>query len=333
MIRGVRTRDGFTYDRRTIDGTGAFLIGELERLDQTLHDPLVAYTWSRDIDVRTDVSIADEASSFTNSSFAVTGGITPTGKAWAGKIGNTIPDIGLDIGKTTSPLLLWAQGISFTVPELESAMKLGRPIDAQKYEGLRIKHQMDIDEQVYAGDSETGHVGLFNNPAVSTSTVSNGASGSPHWAQKTPDEILADVNTLLNEVWRASGWAVIPTELRLPPQQYGYLVSQKVSQAGNFSILKFLLENNLANQNGQALNIQPVKWLIGRGAGGTPGTLGTVDRMAAYTRDVNRVRFPMTPLQRTPVEYRGLYQITTYFCKLGVVEFVYPETVGYADGL
>ena len=33
-----------TYDRMTIDSTGAVLIGELERLDQTLHEPLVNIT-------------------------------------------------------------------------------------------------------------------------------------------------------------------------------------------------------------------------------------------------------------------------------------------------
>ena len=62
----ARTLDGVTYDQRTIDGTGAFLIGELERLDQTLHMPLVSTTWSRDIDLREDVTVADETSSFTN---------------------------------------------------------------------------------------------------------------------------------------------------------------------------------------------------------------------------------------------------------------------------
>jgi hypothetical protein len=45
----------FTYDRMTIDSTGAFLVGELERLDQKLHEPLVAVTWGRDIDLREDV--------------------------------------------------------------------------------------------------------------------------------------------------------------------------------------------------------------------------------------------------------------------------------------
>ena len=55
--------------------------------------------------------------------------------------------------------------------------------------------------------------------------------------------------------------------------------------------------------------------------------------MVAYTKDPTYVRFPMVPLTRTPLEYRGVYQLTTYYGKLGEVEFVYPETVGYAAGI
>lgn len=330
----IKTRDGLmTFDARTIDSTGSFLIGELERLDQTLHMPLVNYTWSRDIKLREDVTIADETSSFTNSSFASAGGATPNGKAWLSKNANQIPGIQLDIGKTVSPLNLWAHEIAWTLPELESAIKLGRPIDAQKLTGLQLKHQMDIDEQVYVGDTVLNVTGLANSAAVTVGNVIAGALGGTQWATKTPDEILNDVNSLLYATYAASGFARIPNELRLPPLQYGYIVAQKVSGNADKSILKFLLENNLAAQNGTPLNIQPLKWLIGRGVGGTPFTLGTVDRMVAYTNDQTLVRFPMVPLQRTPLEYRSLWQSTTYYGRLGVVEFVYPETLQYADGI
>jgi hypothetical protein len=331
--RHARFRDMMTYDRATVDAAGAFLVGELERLDLTLHEPLVSVTWNRDIDLREDVTIADEVSSFTNSSFAAAGGTAPTGKAWIGKDSNSISAMQLDIGKTPQPLTLWGMEISWTLPELESAQKLGRPIDVQKYQGLQLKWNMDVDEMVYVGDTQLGYYGLTNLTTADRADVAAGAAGASAfaWSQKTPAEILADVNTLLNRVWANSGWAVIPTELRLPPAQYGYLVSQTVSTAGNISILRFLMENNLAAQNGQKLNIQPLKWLIGRGQGGTPGTLGTVDRMVAYTKDPSRVRYPLTTLMRTPVEYRSLYQITTYYGRLGVIEAVYPETIGYAD--
>lgn len=331
--RGTRrgrsfTKDAFaTFDSYTIDSTGAFLIGELERLDQNLHDPLVAVTWGRDIDLREDVTIADEQSSFTNSTFASPGGINPAGKAWISKDTNLITGVSLDIGKTVNPLYLWGVEIKYTVPELESATKIGRPIDVQKYDAMKLRYQMDLDEMVYIGDTTFNKPGLFNNTAVTATNVLSGGAGSPLWANKSPDEILADVNTLLTNVWTASGFALMPRELRLPPVMFSYLVSQKVSSAGNISILEFLKNNSMSNAaNGVPLNIQPVKWLTGLGAGGT-------NRMVAYTKDRDRVRFPLVPLQRTPLEYRSLYQITTYFGRIGVVEFVYSETVGYSDGI
>ena len=329
-----------THDGRTVDSTGAFLVGELERLDLTLHEPLAAVTWGRDIDLREDVTLADEVSSFTLSTFASAGGLGTgnglgNGKAWIGKDTNEISGIGADIAKIPHQLRPWALELKYTILELESAAKLGRPVDQQKYEGLQLKHQMDIDEQVYIGDITTGDTGLVNNSLVTN--VSNfpaGVSGFTAWTKKTPDEILADVNTALTSVWAASAWAVIPERLMLPPAQFGYISTQKVSNAGNVSILKYIQDNNLLTTSGKGkLEIYPLKWLIGAGVGGTLGTVGTVDRAVVYTKDRKRVRYPMTLLQRTPIQYDSIYHKTTYFCRLGAVEVVYSETLGYFDGL
>jgi hypothetical protein len=322
-----------THDGRTVDSAGAFLVGELERLDPTLHMPLAAVTWSRDIDLREDVTMADESSSFTNSTFAAPGGVTPTGISWAGKDVNAITGISVDINKTAQPLPIWAMELSYSIPELESAIKVGRPIDQQKFEGLNLKHQMDIDQLVYIGDSTMGSAGLFNNSNITATTAAAGNQGTTTWATKTPQEILADVNTILQNTWAASGYAVIPDRLLIPPTQYGVLTSQIVSNAGNMSILKFLEENNLAVQRGGQLKILPAKWAIGMGAGGTPQVLNTVDRALAYARDSQRVRYPMTPLQKTPLQYYALWYLTYYYCRLGAVEFVFPSTMQYLDAI
>ena len=321
--RIVRFNDGLmTFDQRTIDASGAFLVGELERLDQTLHMPLASVTWSRDIDLREDVSIADEFSSFTNSTFAAAPGVAGSGKAWIGKDASAITGIGLDIGKTTSPLSLWGMQLAWTLPELESAQKLGRPVDAQKFSGMQLKHQMDIDEQVYIGDTALGLTGLVNS-TVGTNT--NAQTGT--WSTATAQQILDDVNELLNASYAASGFAICPSELRLPPLKFSMLISRVVSTAGNISILEFLKANSLSNSiNGKPLNIQPLKWLYQRGA-------ANADRMVCYTKESNYVRFPLVPLQRTPLEYRGIHQLTTYFGRLGAVEMPYPELVGYRDGI
>jgi hypothetical protein len=326
--RRIHTQDvGMTFDRSSLDSSGAYLVGELERLDMTLHDPLVSVSWFRDIQLREDVTIADEQSSFTNSSFSAPGGIIPSGKAWISKDANSISGVGVDIGKTLNPLYLWGVELTWTIPELLSSEQLGRPIDAQKYNAMKLRHQMEVDEQVYIGDVTFGKAGLTNSTAVQQTNVAAGATGGYTWTTKSADEILADVNTLLTAVWTTSGYAVMPTKLLLPPIQFSYLVSQKVSSAGNNSVMTYLKENSISlAATGMALDIQPVKWLTGRGVGGT-------NRMVAYTNDKDRVRFPMVPMQRTPLEYRSLFQITTYFCRLGVMEFVYPETLGYADGI
>lgn len=337
LEHSYRTHDG----ARTVDSTGAFLVGELERLDQTLHMPLAAVSWSRDIDLREDVSLADEVSSFTLTTFGSAGNLGTgsgirNGKAWIGKATDQIGGVGVDTGKFPQPLTPWGLEIKYTVLELESAAKMGRPIDDQKYEALKLKHQMDIDEQVYVGDGTLGVGGLVNSSLVTNvSNLPNGAvGGSPHWSTKTPAEILADVNAMITSAWQASGYAVMPSHILIPPAQYGYISTQVISTAGTVSILKYLLENNIVKASGKGeIQILPAKWLIGSGAGGTIGTLSTVDRMVAYSKQKQYVRYPMTSLQRTPIQYDSIYHKSTYYCRLGVTEVVYPETMAYRDGL
>lgn len=311
-----------TYDRATVDSTGAFLIGELERLDQTLNLPLVAYTWSRDIQLREDVSIADDISSFTTTSFASAGsGGKPNGKNWIGKDSTAIAGVNIDITKTGFPLQLWGQELGWTIIELQAAEQVGRPIDAQKYEGMQLKWNMDTDEQVYIGDDDLNVRGLLNQPNISTTT------SAKTWAASSADEIRDSINAVLTAAWKNSAYSLVPTDLLLPPEQYAQLGTIIVSSAGNQSLLTYLSTNTIAyHNNGVPLNIKPVKWLKGRGSKNT-------DRMLAYRNDKKYVRFPMIPLRSIPIQYRGLYQLVTYYGKLGAVEPVYKETMAYMDGI
>ncbi len=70
--------------------------------------------------------------------------------------------------------------LGWTVIELQAAQQVGRPIDAQKYDGMQLKWNMDADEQVYIGDTSLGAKGLLNLDRV---PVSNAVKP---WAQSTP---------------------------------------------------------------------------------------------------------------------------------------------------
>ncbi|WP_312740875.1 DUF2184 domain-containing protein [Cedecea neteri] len=310
-----------TYDRQTIDNSGAFLIGQLERFDPSLNMPLLAYTWSRDVDLREDVSIADEMSSFSNSSFAAPSSVGTDGESWISNSTNVIAGVDLDIQKTTLPLTPWSRQLSWTVFELASALQLGRPIDSQKLEAMNQTYQLNVDRQVYVGSTILGVKGMFNQANVKV------IPAAKPWASSTAMEIVKSINDGLTTAWKQTGRAVVPDSLRLPPDQYALLSTIIVSDAGNRSLLDYLSENTIAyKQNGKPLDIQPVKWL-------EAGAMQSVNRMVFYTKDRKYVQFPLVPLQRTPMEYRDLRQLVTYYSKVGAVELRYSDTMLYVDGI
>lgn len=312
---------------KTFDSTLAYYVSQLDNLDKKLHEPLFSVTWGRDIKLRADIQMANESTSFVRSTIGAVGTQNATGKPWISPNTTTLPGVSINGERVVMPLRLLGQEVSYSSVELERSQLLGQPVDAQKFNALNTIYQMATDEMVYIGDSAVGAEGLINSALVTSGSVVNGASASPLWTSKTPDEILKDVNDMITAAWSASGFSVCPDKLLLPPVQFAYIVSQKISSAGNVSILTFLQDNSISlSVNGRKLDIQPLKWLTGRGAAGA-------NRMVAYTNDEDRVRFPLVPIRRETPYYLGIKFNAPYIWAFGEVEFVYPETAVYRDGI
>jgi hypothetical protein len=307
-------------------------VNQLENLDKRLYEPLVAVTWGRDMDLRPGITMSNESTSFIRAAFGGTGtlsnGLTNGGNMpWISDETVDIPGVSVNGQKITLPLRLLARELTYTSIELERSQLTGQPIDVQKLNALNLLYQMNTDQMVYVGSSDVGATGLINNSSVSIFSVPAGVGGSTLWNKKTADEILFDVNTLITDQWAAAAYAACSDSLLLPPQQFAYISSQKVSSAGNVSIKKFLEENCIALEiNGRPLRINPVKWLPGI------GTMGE-DRMVAYVKDAERVRFPMVPIRRETAYYRGIRFAAPYIWAFGELEIVYPETIYYGDGI
>ena len=313
---------------KTFDSTLAYFVNQLDNLDKKLYEPLYSVTWGRDIKLRTGITMANESTSFIRSNIGAIGTQSASGKPWISPNTTTLPGVSINGERVTLPLRLLGQEVSYTSVELERSQLLGQPIDAQKFNALNVLYQMNTDEMVYIGDTAVGAEGLLNSTLVTAGSVTaDGTGSSTLWSTKTPDQILRDVNDMITAAWQASGFAVCPDKLLLPPAQYAYIASQKISTAGSVSILTFLEDNSISLRvNGRKLDIQPVKWLTGRGAAGA-------DRMVCYTNDEDRVRFPMVPVRRETPYYLGIKFNAPYIWAFGEVEFVYPETVIYRDGI
>lgn len=319
---------------RARDSALAYMVNQLENLDKRLYEPLTSVTWARDMKLRSGITLSDESTSFIQSAFAAPGTLSANlgtnlggNMPWISPETTVIPGVSVNGQKVVLPLRPLARELSYTSIELARSQNTQQPIDVQKLNALNTLYQMNTDQMVYIGSSDVSATGLINNAAVSQAFAANGLSGSALWSTKTPDEILADVNTQIVANWTAAGFAVCPSKLLLPPTNFGYISSQKVSSAGNVSILKFLKENCITLEiTGKPLEISPVKWLTGAGSGAT-------NRMVAYTNEEDKVRFPMVPIRRETAYYQGIRFAAPYLWAFGQIEFVYPETVSYVDGI
>ena len=310
---------------KTNDSTLAYFLNQLTAFDKRLHEPLYSVTWGRDINLRSGITMANESSTFLRSNFAAVGTTNVSGMPFITSNTTAMPGITIDGEPVTTPIRLLGYKLAWTSVELERSQLTGQPIDKAKFDAMQSMYQMGIDRMVYVGREQD--YGLANSPLVTVGTVATGTGGGTAWAGKTPDEILADVNTLITGAWQASGYAVCPEKLLLPPENFAYISTQKVSDAGSVSILTYLEDNSISlRTNGRKLEIVPVKWLSQRGAGNT-------GRMVAYTNRENFVRFPMVPIRRETPYFQDIMFVSPYIWAMGGVEFVYPETVRYADGI
>lgn len=313
----------------TRDSSLAFFINQLDNFDTKLHEPLTSVTWSRDIKLRSGVSMANQSTSFVRGEFSGAGTLSATGKAWIGSGGRgALGQVSVDGVPVTLPLNIWGREISYTSIELERSQMTGMNIDDSQTKALITMYNMDIDEMVYIGDTTMGLKGLLNSTEVGASNVVAGAATTLTWATKTADEILFDVNDAIKAAWAASAYAVCPDTLLIPPTQYALIVGKKAGTDGaGGSILKYIEDNSMSLMiNGRPLSVRPCKWCVGIGGSST-------DRMVAYVNDESRVRYPLAPIRREQAYYQGITFSAPYVAGLGAVEFLYPETAIYRDGI
>ena len=318
----------YTMDAASL-GTGmAFLVGELEKRDPKLLEPLTSTTWQRDIVATTGGGWVEFSSNYFVD-YATTGA---NKRGIMGGQTTAIPVLQANITKDNFKVFTWSNIVKVPFVDQAKLQGIGRSLDQIYDKGLRLNYNKTLDENVYLGFEEFGTEGLVNNSNITASYVAmNAGNTSRKWKDKTPDEILADVNEALNDAWAAAGYDIsgIPNHIGLPPALFTYILSQKVSLAADKSILNYLLENNIAKANGVDLQIVPMRQLIGAGVGGT-------DRMIAYVNDEDKVTFDITvPLSRimTQPSVEHLAYLSAYAGQIGQVKFLYTQCAVYKDGI
>lgn len=319
----------FAMDADGIASGQAFLTSELEKRDMMVREPLTSFTYARDLPIRTGGGWAEFVSAM-QVGYGITGGSGEGVVAAAGA--NGLPMIQASFNKGLFKAHMIAAGTRIMWLDMQRGNMTGRNMDTLLRDGLRRTYDKHMDENAYVGFESYGTTGLVNNPdATVTDAASNGqTSPSTKWKDKTPDQILADVNTAILTAWEQAGWDLdaIPNHIILPYEQYNYLATTRVSDLAEKTILTFLMENNVAAQNGSDLFIGATAWCKGAAADGSS------DRMVVYC---NKERFiamdelvPLTRALTTPNAQYFCYD-TAYAGNVSEVEVFYNETIVYVD--
>lgn len=315
-----------TPSRLRANDAYTFLMKELEKTDEKILEPLSGTDWPRDMPVITgggllesivsvDVTYASSGRDEDNLIFDAT---------------NDIPVIQADMGHSVARCFNFAEYLSFSTLEREKMLSVGRDPETFLNKGIRLHCDKAIDRSVYVGFQKVTSAGLVNSPMILRSAAAGtGAGNSTRWIDKTADQILDDINTIISSIWYSCDCSsdALPNHILVPVEQFGQLVTRKVSDDSERSILTYVLENNLTTQQGGHLVISPCKWCRGIGAADT-------DRMVCYMNDPDRICFNLTqPLRRMETEYSEMRVKIPYIAQFSEVRFLYPQTVQYMDGI
>lgn len=305
----------------------AFLAGELEKQDTRLLEPLTSLTAPRDIDMLPGggwVSITSNV--FVD--YATTGSDEDS---IIGSETTNIPVSQANISKDVFKVHTFSEILRAPLFDELKLQQIGKSLSQILDDGVRLNHSKMIDRNVYVGISKTGTYGLVNNPNIVATGAVNGASGSPLWSQKTPVEIMNDINQLLTNTVTNSGYDLsgMANRILIDWANYSYIANTPVTIAGTQSILNYLLENNIATNQGRELEIYPCRWCTGAGVGGT-------QRMVAYVKAPNRVNIdlpvPLSRVMTAPNTTSASYE-TIFASQFSQVKYLYYTCAAYSDGI
>lgn len=313
----------FAMDAAGIASGQAFLTGELEKRDMLVRTPLTSFTYTRDIPIRVGGGWAEYVSAM-NVGYGITGGSGDNLIQAASVDG--IPLVQANFGKDLWKTHIISAGTRIFWVDMQRGNMTGRNLDTLLRDGLRMTYDKHMDENTYVGFARYGTTGLINNADVTVTSASTTFANAA-----SPDDILDIINTAILDAWAAAGYDLdaIPNHIIMPYEQYNYIATTRIGQLAEKTILTFLLENNVAKQNGSDLYIGATAWCKGAGA-------GSADRMVVYCNKERYIAMdelvPLTRAMTTPNAERFSYD-TAYAGNVSEVEVFYTQPIVYVDGI
>lgn len=258
-----------------------------------------------------------------------------TGRAeWFHHYGKDIPYADLEREKSEQAIDMAAIGYEYTIEEIAQARRLGINLGTEKAASALQAYEEFIDRVALYGDAQKGWAGLINNAAVTSGLAPNDGAGgggsSRRFQDKTPVQVLRDINTLIGGVYLDTNRIEIADTLLMSLNLFNYIATTPRSDASDETIMEYLLRANvLTMTTGRQLRIRAVLGLETAGASSS-------GRMIAYRfdRSVVKMHLPMPHkfLPAANVPGSIIFKVPGIF-RLGGTEIRRKAAVRYLDGV
>ncbi|WP_372174402.1 DUF2184 domain-containing protein [Xanthomonas axonopodis] len=249
---------------------------------------------------------------------------------WINGNADDIPKAGTNRSQFQTGVHTAGIGYGYGWEEVGRAQLLGINLPNEDAAAARRASEDMIDRVALQGDSSKGFTGLFNAAGVTPVAAPTGAWGTLQAAgTATPDQIVADMNSSVLNVFNGTNTTAIADRLLLPWSKFLLISTKRMSNDSDMTILQYFLANNVYTATtGQQLTVRGLRGLDTAGAGG-------VARMIAYRYDANvlKLHMPM-PHRFLPVYQSGpLRWDVPGVMRLGGLDVRLPKQVVYVDGI
>ena len=144
---------------------------------------------------------------------------------------------------TTAIIKSLGDSYGYSIQEMRASRMAGKSLDTRKAESARYQIDYLNNKIAWNGDAETGLKGVLSTDNdVPLYTVANGAQGTTSWADKTEDEILADITGMLKQMATVTKKVEKPDTLALSSDAYIEIQNKRIEGTAT-TVLKYIQDN------------------------------------------------------------------------------------------
>lgn len=211
----------------------------------------------------------------------------------------------------------------YSIKEIRASQRTGKNLDQRRAITARRAHDEMMNRMALKSNTADGTFGLLDFPGITEVTLqADGTNSSKTWASKTPDQIVRDINDLVSAVMEPTSAREVPDTLLLPIAQYNDLASRRIGEAGEKTLMRYILDNSPY--------IKRIDWLSelkNFGAGGTNRAL-----VGRFNEEHLTLEIPQ-PFEQFEAQQEGMeFTIPCHSECAGTIIY-YPLAFAYADGI